>query len=109
MSTTPAGTNITLTPQLVAQMDETGSDRESYRVQPGWWVAGRTEDDARAWSQVRMVMHGVHLPTRQKIVRIFSEDPTEPLVRIEMAAYRDQFVLCLNKTEARKLGLAGVR
>lgn len=98
-----------LAPELVARMDEISSDREAYRVQPGWWVAGRNEDDTRAWSQVRMVMLGVHVPTQQKVVHVFSEDPTEPDVRIEMAAYHNQLVLCLNKAEVKRLGLADAR
>lgn len=98
-----------LTPELVARMDEISSDREAYRIQPGWWVAGRTEDDVRAWSRVRMTTHGVNLLTKQKVVRIFSEDPAEPGVLIEMAAYHNQFVLCLNKIETKRLGLADAR
>jgi hypothetical protein len=98
-----------LTPELVARMDEVSSDREAYRVQPGWWVASRNDDDTRVWSHVRMVMLGVHVPTQQKVVHIFSEDPTEPDVRIEMAAYHHQFVLCLNKAEVKRLGLADAK
>jgi hypothetical protein len=90
-------------------MDEVGSDREAYRVQPGWWVAGRTEDDAREWSRVRAVLEFVGRVTKQRVIQIHSESPVEPGVIIKMAAHHGQFVLCLNKAEVKRLGLADAR
>lgn len=98
-----------LTPELVARMDEISSDREAYRIQPGWWVAGRTEDDVREWSRVRAVLEFVHRVTNHKVIQIHSESPVEPGVIIEMNAHHGQFVLCLNKAEVKRLGLADAR
>lgn len=98
-----------LTPELVAQMDEISSDREAYRVQPGWWVAGLTEENLREWSRVRAVLEFVHRVTKHKVIQIHSESPAEPGVIIEMNAYHGQLVLCLNKIETKRLGLADAR
>lgn len=95
-----------LTSDLVARMDEISSDREAYRVQPGWWVRGINPDGSREWSQVRTTMHGVHVPTQQKVVRVFSVPPGETAETIEMCAFHCEPVLCLTKAEARKLRIA---
>lgn len=97
------------TPEVLAQMDEVGSDREAYRIQPGWWVAGRNEQDVREWTRVQAVLKVIHMATNTKVVKIASTSPAEPGVLIDMAAYPDQFILCLNTAEVRKVGLAGVR
>lgn len=55
------------------------------------------------------VLKVIHMATNTKVVKIASTSPAEPGVLIDMAAYPDQFILCLNTAEVRKVGLAGVR
>lgn len=46
---------------------------------------------------------------KAKVIEIHSESPAEPGVMIEMAAHHGQFILCLNKAEVKRLGLADAR
>lgn len=98
-----------LAPALVDRMNDLAEDRLMERVNVGWWIRTIDTDGRVLWSQVDVWMHGTHVPTGRKTVRLLALDPDNADEGIECHDFANTTICCLRKVDARKLGLAALK
>lgn len=102
-------TATALAPELLARMDALAQDREAARVSPGWWIRTADDDGTYVWVHVHAALSGVDTNTKRKAVCLQGFAPGEMDYLTECWSWAGDYVACLNRAEARRLGLRDPR